>query len=139
MLHRPALVAERGGALIRALRNAGYLVVTEFDDHPDYFRMMQQGGDLSFRGVHAVQTSTPTLANVLRQYNPEIAVFPNAIAALPDIQNFRDPDAMTLFFGALNREACWQPLMDVINRGRAKWPGSGCRSRSCMTGSFSTR
>jgi SAM-dependent methyltransferase len=115
VLHRPALVAEHGGALLRALRISGYLVVTEFDDHPDYFRMMRQGGDLSFRGVHALQTSTPALANVLRQYNPEIAVFPNAIDRLPDVHNFNDLDSMTLFFGALNREDCWQPLMDVIN------------------------
>jgi Glycosyl transferases group 1/Methyltransferase domain len=115
VLHRPALISEAGTALLRALRIAGYLLVTEFDDHPDHFNMMQHGGELSFRGVHALQTSTPTLARVLRKYNPEIAVFPNAIATLPEIHNFRDPDKMTLFFGALNREHCWQPLMDVLN------------------------
>ncbi|HVZ06371.1 glycosyltransferase family protein [Rhodopila sp.] len=115
VLHRPALAAQRGHALIRALRTSGYLVITEFDDHPDYFNMMRMGGDLTFRGVHALQTSTPTLATVLRRYNPEIAIFPNAVATLPPIHNFHDPDSMTLFFGALNREQCWQPLMDVIN------------------------
>ena len=115
VLHRPALISDAGIALLRALRSAGYLLITEFDDHPDHFNMMQHGGELTFRGVHALQTSTPTLARVLRKYNPEIAIFPNAIATLPEVHNFRDPHRMTMFFGALNRERCWQPFMDVIN------------------------
>ncbi len=120
VLHRPALTSQQGPEALRALHEAGYLVVTEFDDHPDYFKMMQLGGELSFRGVHAVQTSTPALAEVLRKYNPEIAVFPNAIPALPPIRNFADHQEMTLFFGALNREDCWRPLMPVINAVAAK-------------------
>ncbi|MBS0639593.1 MAG: glycosyltransferase, partial [Proteobacteria bacterium] len=115
VLHRPALTRQQGPAILRALRASGYLIVTEFDDHPDFFHMMRHGGELSFRGVHAVQTSTPVLANVLRQYNPEVAIFPNAMATLPPVQNYGNPDQMTLFFGALNRESCWQPLMEVIN------------------------
>lgn len=115
VLHRPALAGPQGHAILRALRASGYLVVTEFDDHPDYFHMMRQGGELTFRGVHAIQTSTPILAKELRRYNPEVAIFPNAIATLPPVRNFRDPDQMTLFFGALNRERCWQPLMEVFN------------------------
>jgi hypothetical protein len=94
---------------------AGYLVVTEFDDHPDFFQMMQFGGEMSFQGVHAIQTSTPALAEVLRRYNPEIAVFPNAVSSLPAPCNFADPRRITCFFGALNREQDWQPLMPAIN------------------------
>jgi hypothetical protein len=120
VLHRPALTTNGGPEMLRALDAAGYLVVTEFDDHPDFFQMMQMGGELSFRGVHALQTSTPALAEVLRKYNPEIAVFPNAIPALPDVRNFQEPGAMTLFFGALNRESCWRPLMPVLNAVAAK-------------------
>ena len=70
---------------------------------------------MTFRGVHAVQTSTRSLAAVLRQRNPEVATFPNALVALPDIRNFTDPNALTVFFGALNREQDWQPLMGAIN------------------------
>ena len=116
VLHRPALTAQGGSEKLRALEDAGYLVVTEFDDHPDFFQMMQFGGELSFRGVHAVQTSTPALAEVMRKYNPEVAVFPNAMPVLPTVRNFRDSQALTLFFGALNREDCWRPLMPVLNR-----------------------
>ena len=42
-------------------------------------------------------------------------MFPNALVALPDIRNFTDPRCLTVFFGALNREQDWQPLMGAIN------------------------
>jgi glycosyltransferase involved in cell wall biosynthesis len=115
VLHRPALIDEAGLRTLHMLMASGYLVVTEFDDHPDHFSMMQRGGELTFTGVHALQTSTPALAEVLRRYNPEVAVFPNAIPVLPDVTNFAHGDALTLFFGALNRERDWQQLMPVIN------------------------
>jgi SAM-dependent methyltransferase len=115
VLHRPALVGERGLDTIQTLTDAGYLVVTEFDDHPDHFDMMRAGGTLTFTGVHAVQTSTTALAEVLRAYNPEVAVFPNAVVSLPEVGNFADPHSITMFFGALNRERDWQAFMPAIN------------------------
>jgi SAM-dependent methyltransferase len=115
VLHRPALSGAQGQQMLQTLRAAGYLIITEFDDHPDHFEMMQRSGHLSFRGVHALQTSTAAMAEALRPYNPEIAVFPNAVVSLPDVRNFADTPVMTLFFGALNRERDWQPLMPAIN------------------------
>jgi SAM-dependent methyltransferase len=115
VLHRPVLVGQKGLDTVQALIGRGYLVVTEFDDHPDHFQMMRRGGDLTFRGVHALQTSTAAMAEALRQYNPEIAVFPNAVVSLPEISNFATPSSITLFFGALNRERDWRPLMPAIN------------------------
>ena len=91
--------------------------MTEFDDHPDYFGMLNEKDQFAFRGVHAVQTSTPALAAVLRTLNPEVMVFPNTIRVLPEVRNFLDPQALTLFFGALNRERDWAPLMPVLNEG----------------------
>jgi SAM-dependent methyltransferase len=116
VLHRPALFGPDGRNALRRLAEAGYVIVTEFDDHPDHFPMMRMGGDLGFRGAHALQTSTAALADVLRAYNPELAVFPNALQTLPRASNFADPDVLTLFFGALNREADWVRLMPAINR-----------------------
>jgi len=115
ILHRPALTGEDGRKMIRLFLDAGWLLVTEFDDHPDFFPMMHDMDQLTFRGVHAVQTSTRALAGVLRQRNPEVAVFPNAIVELPEIRNFADPDVLTVFFGALNREQDWEPLIDALN------------------------
>jgi SAM-dependent methyltransferase len=115
VLHRPTLYGERGHAVLRRLSEAGFLIVTEFDDLPDRFEMMRMGGELGFTGVHAIQTSTLAMAEALRKYNPEIAVFPNAIGSLPEVRNFSDPRATTLFFGALNREQDWSPFMPTLN------------------------
>lgn len=129
VLHRPALTGQNGIATIQALLRDGWLIVTEFDDHPDFFDIMRGDGQFSFTGVHAVQTSTPPLASVLRQRNPEVAVFPNAIRVLPDPRNFTDPGTMTLFFGALNREQDWAPLMPALNAVAAL---VGDRLRFCV-------
>ncbi len=123
VLHRPALVGDIGSTLLRNLLSQGWIVVTEFDDHPDHFGLMSGDDQFSFRGVHAVQTSTPALAAILRTHNPEVAVFPNAIRALPEVRNFLDPDVLTLFFGALNREPDWVPLMPVLNEVAEKAAG----------------
>jgi SAM-dependent methyltransferase len=120
VMHRPSLLGEQAVETVNGLMDAGYLTVTEFDDHPEHFKMMHMGGDLSFRGVHALQTSTIAMAEVLRKYNPEVAVFPNAIVSLPEVRNFASPHGITLFFGALNRERDWQALMPVINAVAAK-------------------
>ncbi len=117
ILHRPLLLADSGLERIKKLLAKGYLIVTEFDDHPNF--MADRGVDLNevltFRAVHAIQTSTPELARLLRAENPEVAVFPNAISELPEVRNFCNQDQLTMFFGALNREADWQPFMPTIN------------------------
>lgn len=115
VLHRPVLAGPDATMMLSRLIAEGWLVVTEFDDHPDFFPAMRADGLLTFTGVHAVQTSTAPLAEVLRGYNPEVGLFPNAAAVLPDVANFARPDRLTLFFGALNREGAWEPLMPALN------------------------
>jgi glycosyltransferase involved in cell wall biosynthesis len=120
IMHRPALFGADGQALINNMIDQGWLVVTEFDDHPDFMRGLNTPDLVSFRGVHAVQTTTPELAEVLRQKNPELALFPNAVAMLPEVQNFTDPRVLTVFFGALNREPDWRHLIGAINAVAAR-------------------
>lgn len=115
VFHRPVLLGVAGLKTLQGLVEAGYVVVTEFDDLPDHFRMMELGGDLTFYGVHAIQTSTTALAERMREYNDEMAIFPNAIPALPPVRNFRNLPSLTIFFGALNRQPDWAPLMPVLN------------------------
>jgi len=120
VLHRPDVSGPDGRGMLKALRDAGWLVVTEFDDHPDFLHGMADSEQLGFYGVHAIQTSTRPLAEVLRARNPEVAIFPNALHALPPVSNFADPRSLTLFFGALNREPDWRHLMPAINDVAAK-------------------
>ncbi len=117
VLHRPLLQGEDGRRRLRALMDQGYVVVSEFDDHPSFMeeRGVRLDELMTFRGVHAVQTSTPVLAQALAAENPEVAVFPNGIFELPPVRNFREMEHLTLFFGALNRQNDWAPLMPVLN------------------------
>ena len=115
ILHRLALAGAEGRKLLRAALAANYVIVTEFDDHPDFFSILQAPDLMSFSGVHAVQTTTPALADVLRRRNPNVMVFPNAIRSLPDVRNYQSPDRITMFFGAFNREADWRPYLDTLN------------------------
>jgi 2-polyprenyl-3-methyl-5-hydroxy-6-metoxy-1,4-benzoquinol methylase/glycosyltransferase involved in cell wall biosynthesis len=117
VLHRPLLLGESGLARLRTLLEKDYVIVSEFDDHPQFMedRGINLDELLTFRGVHAIQTSTAALAEALRPQNPEIEVFRNGIFSLPQVNNFNDPDHLTLFFGALNRGADWAPLMPVLN------------------------
>ncbi len=115
VLHRPVLIGSESQAVIQRMIDRGWVVVTEFDDHPDFFRALQDPAQLSFRGVHAVQTTTPVLADILRDRNPEVMIFPNAARVLPEPANFSDPERTTLFFGALNREPDWRPLIGALN------------------------
>jgi glycosyltransferase involved in cell wall biosynthesis len=121
ILHRPALAGRYGLYRIGSLMRAGWLVVCEFDDHPDYIKALDQPDVLNFRGVHAVQTSTGALAAVLRAHNPEVAAFDNAIEALPAITNFADPGRMRLFFAGINRDRDWMPYLDALNRVTARF------------------
>lgn len=117
VLHRPLLLGESGRARLRALLAKGYLVISEFDDHPSFLE--ERGVDttelLTFTGVHAIQTSTLPLAEALVTHNPEVAVFPNGVFELPPVRNFTNPEQMTLQFAALNRQDDWAPYMPVLN------------------------
>jgi SAM-dependent methyltransferase len=115
VLHRPTLIGDFGARRLRDLLAEGWVIVTEFDDHPDHFGMLDANDQYAFRGVHAVQTSTPVLASILRDLNPEVALFANTIRNLPDVRNFVEPNVVTLFFGALNRERDWAPFIPVLN------------------------
>ncbi|NES67776.1 MAG: glycosyltransferase family 4 protein, partial [Okeania sp. SIO2D1] len=72
----------------------------------------------SYRGCHCVQTSTPSLANFLRQYNPNVVVFHNQLARIVPLyeRTVSHNKYLTIFFGAVNREADWKEIMPIINQ-----------------------
>jgi SAM-dependent methyltransferase len=116
ILQRRLLDNPEAPAYLRALRATGAVLVQEFDDDPAHWPSIAASGSLAFRGVHAVQTSTEPLAALLRELNPEVAIFPNALTALPEPANFADPARLTLFFGAINREADVAPFIPALNQ-----------------------
>jgi len=115
VLHRRLLNSAESPAYLRGLRETGAVIVQEFDDDPAHWPSIAQTNHLAFRGVHAVQTSTPALRDLLSPFNETIGIFPNALAELPAPRNFADPNRLTLFFGALNREADIAPFLPALN------------------------
>jgi hypothetical protein len=98
------------------LLRRGFLLVGEYDDDPRIFPSLAARDFLSLRCCHCVQTSTPALADLLRQYNPHVAIFVNQLVALPPPRPSGDGGLLGLFFGALNRQTDWQPLLPALNR-----------------------
>jgi SAM-dependent methyltransferase len=106
--------------LQRALLAENYLIVGEFDDDPDHFPDLARTNHFALRSCHCLQTTTEVMAETLRRFNPHVAVFPNAAAALAPPRamtaDLQSPAPVTLFFGALNREPDWAPIMPELNR-----------------------
>ncbi len=93
------------------------LLIAEIDDDPESLEGIPESDYLPLRAVHAVQVTTDVLAETCRKFNPNVAVFPNQIAELPPLKPPPDADAqIRIFFGALNREADWAPIMPALNR-----------------------
>ncbi len=103
------------------LREKEILFISEMDDHPvlwedDY----KKTAWINFRAVHAIQTSTPYLADFLSQFNPHVTVFPNHLRRLPPprdfLEEFKHKKPVTIFFGALNRDGDFIELLPILNR-----------------------
>ncbi len=77
---------------------------------------------LTYRSSHGIQTSTEPLAAYLRQFNPNIAIFTNQLSKLPPPRIYPNDDSVTIFFGALNRQEDWAPIMPALNRVIATYP-----------------
>lgn len=93
----------------------GWTVVADMDDDPHHWPAYPESGFRAFRGVHAVTVSTPALADMMRQWNPHVQVFPNAIPALPPIEQAVPKGPVPrIFFGALNRAGDWGPIRDEL-------------------------
>ena len=120
---------------IKTLLQRDYLIVAETDDDPLWRPEYADGQFFNFRGCHCVQTSTEPLGEYLRQFNPNVIVFPNQLPYLPPPRIYPEdnsvtlkgspvaplgetprPHWLTIFFGAFRREEDWAPIMPGINR-----------------------
>ena len=105
VLQRPRWPRETWIKCLANLIEARSILVLEIDDHPEVIARVlgePEAGDMSLLSTaHAVQTSTPELADAFRAHNPEVAVFPNAAFDLPPFIEDRPPKRV--FYGAFPR------------------------------------
>ena len=97
------------------------MFISEMDDHPVLWEAdYKKTAWINFRAVHAIQTSTPYLADFLSRFNPNVTVFANQLRRLPPPRNFDDEfkkkKPVTIFFGALNRDGDFIELLPILNR-----------------------
>jgi len=116
VIQRSGLDQQRSLESVRSILKAGYILVMEMDDHPDYCSGYRENGFFNFRAAHAVQVSTGPLAEWTRIHNPNVAVFENQIARLPEVPLRRVGHDVSMIFGAANRAGDWAPYMDALNR-----------------------
>jgi SAM-dependent methyltransferase len=109
-------------AFHQELIRRGYLIVGEWDDDPRTWPATRANQFLHLRACHALQASTGPLADLLRQFNPNVAVFPNQLAELLPLPE-RTGGPVRLFFAALNREGDWLPILPGLNRVLAEEAG----------------
>ncbi len=100
----------------QALLQRNFLIVAEHDDDPYFWPENADNKFLLFFSSHCIQTSTERLAEHLKQFNPNVKAFANQLAYLPPKRQYAERNPVQLFFGALNRQNDWQPLMPALNR-----------------------
>ncbi len=105
---------------LRKLHERGFVCVIEFDDHPNFFTFINDGGRATFLSGHAVQTSTPELADYIRQFNPEVMAFDNQLPSLDPLPE-KPEGPVKVLFAAINRKAGWERIVqsfrDVLASG----------------------
>ena len=94
----------------------GWLLVADMDDDPMHWEEYQASDFLAFKGVHAVTVSTPELARRISAWNPHVHVLPNAINWIDSkLQTIpKNKQRLRIFFGAINRQKDWQPIMQGV-------------------------
>lgn len=121
ILHRQFMNNSDLNNKIEFLIDQGWVMVADIDDYPYHWKEFIENDFYAFRSVHAVTVSTPPLAELIKKWNPNVGLFPNAIYELPEF-NPSTPKNGTLikiFIGALNRFEDWleinKGIKDAIN------------------------
>lgn len=102
------------------LRERGCLLLCEWDDHPELFppqirRQLENMAMAPLVGCHAVHSSSATLANALRQWNPLTLVFDNGVDSPPPIKlNKHFNTDLRVFIGNQNRHEEHQALLQAL-------------------------
>ena len=127
---------EQWAQTVQRLEAKGWLVLAEWDDHPDLFaskirQVFDRAPWASVKACHGVMTSTRTLAQLLTEVRGDdrVLCFENQLLEMPlrsktssnDEQaqepgqlKRHDEPTLTVFYGALNRTSEAVALMQVI-------------------------
>lgn len=117
VLHRQFMTDTGLNAHIERLIATGWVVIADIDDDPRHWEEFISSDFYAFRAAHAVTVSTERMADLMRQWNPNVFVFPNAIAELPALPSRYTPkngEVIRIFFGAINRQSDWEEIKQSV-------------------------
>lgn len=125
-IHRRFLNGDTLASTVETMIAKGWVVVSDIDDDPHHWPGYVDSDFSAFRNVHAVSVSTRPLADMIRQWNPNVAVLPNAVGRLPRISPTtpKGGDRLRVFFGALNRGDDWAEIVAAIGQAAARAPST---------------
>ena len=112
---------ERWRSVVEAWRRRGCLVLVEWDDHPDLFRLAIREqcnavDHIHLRCCHGVQTSNPRLASVLRRFNPHVFELENGVQPIPPLRHDLIQASARVFLGNFNREQEQRQLASALRK-----------------------
>ncbi len=117
-LHRQFMNDEKFNQGLEQKIKEGWILVSDIDDDPHHWKEFIDSDFFAYRAVHAVTVSCNELAEMVKQWNPNVAVFNNAMYTLPLLENQHrliDGRLVTrIFYGALNRKADWQFILPGV-------------------------
>ena len=126
LLHRQFLNDRASQTQMEKFASKGWLLVSDMDDDPHHWPEYVSSDFYAFLGVHAVTVSTQPLADMMRQWNPNVLVFPNQLLAMPSLPAYKLQSSypqgrpVRVFFGALNRWDDWQAICgDLVKAAKA--------------------
>ncbi|QNI46820.1 hypothetical protein [Synechococcus sp. A15-60] len=112
---------EQWRSVVEGWRRRGCLVLVEWDDHPDLFRLAireqcKAVDHIHLRCCHGVQTSNPLLAEVLRRFNPHVFELENGVQPIPSLRHEQSQPSARVFLGNFNREQEQRQLAPALKR-----------------------
>lgn len=106
-------------AAVRDHLKHGHLIVGEWDDDPWYEgfrdRLKVPSVEWALKACHAVTVSTEPIAELVRPINPNVAVFPNQIAAVGPKREYVDSDVVRVYMGGQRRREDWADAARAVN------------------------
>ena len=115
LMHRGIPRLDRDVGFLKTAIAEGYLIVLDLDDDPGFFQDHFDDNAFALRCLHAAQVSTPEIAERLREFVPEIAIFPNQLPMLP-ARPVKTETMTRIFIGAYNRGDDWAEIREQANR-----------------------
>ena len=115
-------------AAARRTIGKGWLLIAEWDDHPDLLRPQVKArwdvnAWLPMTTAHAVQVSTAALAEAFSAYNPHVFIVPNGLLDRPALVP-KPTDHVRIAIAALNRENANALIGPALERTLDRYPRS---------------